>query len=146
MVGTCWIACNYNGARLSAVFTKYFEEFIAIRLRKTKTIDKFDRAKVGELLAADEHTLVQFFRKQIPCKCLDERYKEVKSITKMGICMNVACPLPDNMAVRSKMVYCTRCRKVNYCSRECQVASWPLHKEKCQKIVMQKAADSDVKN
>ena len=103
VVGTCWIACNYNGARLSAVFTKYFEEFIAIRLRKTKTIDKFDRAKVGELLAADEHTLVQFFRKQIPCKCLDERYKEVKSIPKMGMCFNIDCPLPDQRAVRSKM-------------------------------------------
>ena len=87
--------------------------------------------KMMELLAGDEHTLVQFFRKQIPCSCLDEKYKEVKSITKMGICFNGDCPLPDRMATRSSMLCCTGCRMVNYCSKECQEADWPVHKEFC---------------
>jgi len=82
-----------------------------------------DRQKMLEVIHGDEHTLVQFFRKQIPCSCLDEKYKEVKSITKMGVCCNGECPLPGNMAVRSKMFRCTRClsdQYVSYCSRECQ--------------------------
>ena len=94
-----------------------------------------DRQKTLELLDGDEHTLVQFFRKQIPCSCLDEKYKEVKSIPKMGICYNEdSC---GKMAVRSKMLRCTRCRNVNYCSRECQEADWPSHKHVCGKTVQE---------
>eukprot|EP00984_Skeletonema_dohrnii_P035641 scaffold35642_cov211-Skeletonema_dohrnii-CCMP3373.AAC.1 len=29
------------------------------------------------------------------------------------------------------MLYCTQCRVANYCSRECQVADWPEHKNYC---------------
>jgi hypothetical protein len=97
--------------------------------------------KMMELLDGDEHTLVQFFRKQIPCSCLDEKYKEVKSITKTGICFNEkSCPLPDRKAVRSKMLRCTGCligRSVSYCSRECQEAHWPHHKKYCGKTAQE---------
>jgi hypothetical protein len=100
-----------------------------------------DRQKLLELLGdIDEHTLVQFFRKQIPCSCLDEKYKEVKSIPKMGICYNDNCPLPGHMAVRSKMMRCIRCRNINYCSRECQEADWPHHKDDCGKSDQELAA------
>jgi hypothetical protein len=92
-----------------------------------------DHSKMVELLLADEHTLVQFFRKQIPCSCLDEKYLEVKSVPKTGYCCSSQCPLPDRMAVRKKMVYCAECRVVNYCSRECQVADWQHHKKECGK-------------
>jgi len=98
-----------------------------------------DRQKMLELLDGDEHTLVQFFRKQIPCSCLDEKYKEVKSITKMGICFNNDCPLPGNM-IRSKMLQCTGCtngHNVSYCSRECQEAHWPKHKIICGKTAQE---------
>ena len=27
---------------------------------------------------------------------------------------------------------CSRCKVVHFCSKECQVESWPLHKQKCQ--------------
>lgn len=53
-----------------------------------------DHQKMFELLDGDEHSLVQFFRKQIPCSCLDEKYNQVKSITKMGICFNNSCRPP----------------------------------------------------
>ena len=80
-------------------------------------------AKVVELLSADDHTVVQFFRKRIPCSCLDEKYKEVKSVKKMGLCRNPNCSLPDHGRVeRSKMFSCARCGNVNYCSVECQRA------------------------
>jgi hypothetical protein len=98
-----------------------------------------DHQKMFELLDGDEHTLVQFFRKQIPCSCLDEKYKEVKSITKMGICFNNDCPLPGNM-IRSKMLQCTGCtngHNVSYCSREWQEAHWPKHKIICGKTAQE---------
>jgi hypothetical protein len=102
-----------------------------------KKIARFEiNYKMVELYYADEHTLVQFFRKRIPCSCLDEKYKEVRHITKVGICWNPQCKLPDRMRVkRSGMVYCTRCRVINYCSRECQVDAWPDHKLVCGEVV-----------
>jgi hypothetical protein len=119
---------NYDEARLCAV--------LALRTNNAAADVFGDGQKMLELIDADEHTLVQFFRKQIPCSCLDEKYKEVKSITKMGICYNPECPLPDRKAVRSSMLRCTGCqnsRNVNYCSRECQEADWHVHKQYCGK-------------
>ena len=117
-----------DDARLCAV--------LALVMKTIIKVDSIpDRQKIIEVIDGDQHTLVQFFRKQIPCSCLDEKYKEVKSITKMGICLYEDCPLPGNMAVRSKMLRCTGCQKngrnVNYCSRECQEAHWPEHKKYC---------------
>lgn len=116
---------NYDDARIAAAVFNYLEG----------TDKEGCATQMKELFSADEHTLVQFFRKKIPCSCLDEKYKEVKSITKMGICWNDECPLPDRRAVRSKMVYCIQCRRINYCSRECQKVHWPLHKEVFKQIV-----------
>ncbi len=103
-----------------------------------------DYQKMLELLDGDDYTLVQFFRKRIPCSCLDEKYKEVKkSTTKMGVCYNPQCPLPGHMAIRSKMLQCTGClsgHNVSYCSRECQEANWPYHKKKCGKTAQEVVA------
>ncbi|KIM40144.1 hypothetical protein M413DRAFT_446302 [Hebeloma cylindrosporum] len=44
---------------------------------------------------------------------------------------------------------CGRCKEVIYCSKECQVASWPLHKEPCKASVNSKnaaAADPSAAN
>lgn len=43
-------------------------------------------SRLYELNNADEHTLVEYFATRIPCSCLDEKYEQVKSITKTGIC------------------------------------------------------------
>jgi hypothetical protein len=122
---------NYDDARVYAMLESHVKVFSRTTLPDQAFTQMF------ELSDADEHTLVQFFRKRIPCSCLDEKYKEVKSITKMGLCCNPECPLPDRRAVRSKMVYCTRCRNANYCSRECQEARWTEHKTVCGKTVME---------
>ena len=127
---------NSDDARLCAVLALVMKSITAAELPSQQ--------KEFELVDADEHTLVQFFRKQIPCSCLDEKYKEVKSITKMGICFNeISCPLPDRKAVRSKMFRCTGCLSdyyVSYCSRECQEAHWPVHKKHCGKTTQEIAA------
>ena len=129
------IDANYDTARFNASCAQVFSSFMALMRQGPEFVEKDPKklSKLAELQIADEHTLVQFYRKQISCSCLDERHEEVKSITKMGYCSNDNCPLPHNAAVRSKMVYCVRCRVNNYCSRECQVAAWPEHKKICGK-------------
>ena len=111
-----------------AMFVSFLEQWIAIT---QKTQASCHWSQMAELFKSDKHTLVSFFRKRIPCKCLDERYKEVKSITKMGLCANQNCSLPNGMVERSKMLCCTQCCVANYCSRECQVVDWPGHKQYC---------------
>jgi hypothetical protein len=125
---------NVDNARDYATAACFLEDYMAVILHKTKALGVL--TKVAELWSADEHTLVKYLRKNIPCKCLDKKYKEVKSITKMGYCWNPQCSIPDRMVERKSMLYCTRCQWVNYCSAECQKADWPEHKELCDKATL----------
>jgi hypothetical protein len=99
---------NDNAARITATKIIMFEEFIALRVHKTQACVQLQ--KLMEMVIADDHTLVSFFRKRISCTCLAKKHKEVKSIKKMGYCNSDQCPLPGRKAERSKMLYCTRCR------------------------------------
>ena len=114
---------EYNNARENAVFARYLEQTIAIDLLKTQAtmnwpkINELSRFVLDPTIRGDVHTLVKFFRKRIPCSCLDKKYEEVKSITKMGMCYNPDCPIPCAYVERSKTMYCSRCRSVTYCSR-----------------------------
>ncbi len=86
-------------------------------------------------LLRDEHTLVSFLRKNIPCNCLDEKYNEVKdTVKKMGLCQNRHCKIPGCQVERSKMLKCARCLSVSYCSSECQAAHWCEHKKRCKML------------
>ena len=128
-----------NSARLSAMSSCFFQQWATIVLHENETQScnwgtfavLCDWTKMCELYDGDEHTIVSFYRKRIQCKCLDSKYEEVKSIAKIGFCCYANCSLPDNKTIRSKMLCCTQCRNANYCSRECQVAHWPAHKEFC---------------
>ena len=125
-------------AQLCAAFAFYFEEWIACEVRKTKA--DINWTKVHELRTADDHTLVKFYRKRIPCSCLDKKYKQVKSVKKMGLCYNPNCSHPEGKVERSKMFSCTRCGAANYCSVECQRADWKEHRKECDKGAKLKAA------
>jgi hypothetical protein len=126
---------NINYARDVAAVAKYFEQCIAVELNKTQAI--IDWTAIDELYEANQHTLIEFIRKGIPCSCLDEKYKEVKNIPKMGRCYNVECTL--RRVDHSKMMCCSRCRQITYCSRECQQASWQKHKKFCNNNLAIKA-------
>jgi hypothetical protein len=52
-------------------------------------------------------------------------------VTKLGICYNPQCSLPDRKTDHSKLMDCTRCLQANYCSLECQRATWSYHKAFC---------------
>eukprot|EP00985_Skeletonema_marinoi_P012718 scaffold6198_cov132-Skeletonema_marinoi.AAC.2 len=98
-------------------------------------MEEFNITKVKELKLTDEHTVVSFLKKRIACSCLDKRYERVKSITKMGLCcMNPRCSRGTRVE-RSTMLFCTPCRRENYCSRACQREAWPKHKHVCARRV-----------
>ena len=123
---------NHDKAKLYASMASYFEEIVAVGFRGGEAIVSL--AKPAELFGADDHTLVSFYRKRIPCACLDKKYEEVKSVKKMGLCCNPNCSRPENRVERSKMFCCTRCGEANYCSVECQKDDWKEHKEECKKV------------
>ena len=129
---------NKRIAQLYASLAAYFEDYMAVRLHKTKAFPNL--SKMFELLNADDHTLVSYYRKRIPCDCLDEKYKEVKSVKKMGWCFNPNCRQTERQVERSKMFSCTRCSMANYCSVECQKADWKEHRGDCDTIVKQRAS------
>eukprot|EP00574_Skeletonema_japonicum_P005283 CAMPEP_0201720144 /NCGR_PEP_ID=MMETSP0593-20130828/5168_1 /ASSEMBLY_ACC=CAM_ASM_000672 /TAXON_ID=267983 /ORGANISM="Skeletonema japonicum, Strain CCMP2506" /LENGTH=269 /DNA_ID=CAMNT_0048210735 /DNA_START=15 /DNA_END=824 /DNA_ORIENTATION=+ len=131
------LAGKYNYARGDDVFVRYFEQYMAVELQQTQAL--FRTNKLFETQDADLHTLVTFFRKRIPCSCLEEKYQEVKSISKMGMCFNPQCTLPNGMTKRSKTMYCDGCRSITYCSRECQKADWSRHKNDCLNDAERKA-------
>jgi len=95
--------------------------------------DKLDSAvsKATEdltyLLCAEEREIVHFYRKRIPCSCLDKLYSEIKKIEDRGSrCFHC------KQTVKSKDIKtCSRCKFVQYCSKECQIKDWPTHKGKC---------------
>ena len=118
-----------KGAIKSAIFIRYFEQHIAVELLQARALIKW--LKIGELYVEDDHTIVKFFRNRIPCSCLDERYQEVKHITKLGHCWNPGCRIPGRSVERSEIEDCSRCRNATYCSRECQEADWSRHKSDC---------------
>ena len=129
-----------SAARLYASSACYFENLNALSSNISKVSPNV--SKVFELLDADDHTLVSFYRNRIPCACLDQKYKEVKSVKKIGRCCNLNCSHPGRKVDRSKMLSCTRCCDANYCSVECQKADWKRHKLACCATALVKAAFS----
>eukprot|EP00985_Skeletonema_marinoi_P012381 scaffold5962_cov161-Skeletonema_marinoi.AAC.1 len=123
MEGNIKIASKY------AALACYFEQYIQVELLNTRPFPNWP--KIRELYAANSHTTVSFLKRRIPCSCLDEKYKEVKSIPKIGLCCSPECPLPCGKTELSATMCCSRCRAANYCSRECQVAAWQGHRGEC---------------
>jgi hypothetical protein len=127
-----------DGSHNDAGLAYYFEEMLAVQ-KGEKPSANFP--KIFEMRVADEHTLVSYLKSRIPCSCLDDKYKEVKSVEKMGFCWNPDCPSPR--VERSATLCCARCRRTNYCSKECQIAHWQRHKIDCIKFsCLQSAFDS----
>ena len=111
-------------------FAYFFENY-----HKTTINSNRWQQKVVELQnSPDPHSLVELLRKRIPCKCLDKKYQEVKSMPKMGFCVNIECALPKRVTTQSDMFFCGGCQLACYCSSECQKADWKRHKETCKMV------------
>jgi hypothetical protein len=129
--GTQHILEGYNDvAHDNAYFARYIQQSTAVELHKTQALINWPKIE-NLTIRDDEHTLVKFFWRRIPCSCLDEKYEEVKHITKIGTCYNPQCKFPGGKLERRKTMYCSRSRLVTYCSRGCQKADWSTHKSYC---------------
>jgi len=125
---------NYDSARGCTVFARYLEQCTAVELKQTQALVNW--GKICEAnIPLDIHTLVKFFRRRIPCRCLDKKYEQVKGFKKLGHCYNPECSIPLGKVERGKTFYCSRCRCITYCSRECQKADWTTHKRECDECV-----------
>ena len=80
-----------------------------------------------DILEGCERSAVDFYKRRIPCKCLDETLTKLKQTHKSGLCANC-----KERKDRGKLKLCTGCKITSYCSRMCQVAHWARHKEKCK--------------
>jgi len=84
------------------------------------------RGKVRDLLCGGERALTKFFRRRITCSCLDTKYLQVKPLPRTGNCS--WCKTRMKL---KELKICSGCNVCHYCSRECQVKSWPTHKAFC---------------
>ena len=75
--------------------------------------------------------VIKFYRKRMNCKCLKKMHLEARKILpKLGQCHH--CKVEKE---RTLLMVCSRCRIYQYCSRKCQVAASPKHREDCDKYV-----------
>ena len=138
--GTMNILANTGEySRHSTILARFFEQWLKVKVHKCQACIDWPKVIECGVSHSDEHTLVKYFWRRIRCSCLDKKFEEVKSRTKMGICFNQYCRHPKRLVERSKIRYCSRCRGATYCSRECQAAHWSVHKELCDEVVAIKA-------
>ncbi len=127
---------SFNSA---IIFARFHEQWLKVEVHKTQACIDWLKVVGSVGFGCDKHSRVKYFWRRIRCSCLDEKYEEVKSITKMGVCFNHDCAHPNRTVERSKLRCCSRCRSVAYCSRECQAADWSVHKEFCDAVAAMRA-------
>ena len=122
-----------NNVYLLTSFGYFFENYHKIDLNSSNN-NRWQQKIVELQNSPDPHSLVELLRKRVPCKCLDKKYEEVKSIPKMGLCSNKKCTLPKRTTTQSDMFFCSGCQLACYCSSKCQKADWKRHKETCKMV------------
>ena len=104
----------------------------------TKTGDMFSAIngrgsamKRRDICEGNKRDLLKFYRKRISCSCLREMHLEArKTLPKVGECFHCR-----QVFDRVSLMVCSRCRILQYCSRECQIAHWHEHKSTCDALV-----------
>ena len=66
-------------------------------------------------------------------KDLQSKMKELRDYEEDSVPCENCCK--NSSEVGSKLRVCSKCEFSHYCSRECQVGHWPVHKEICKQIV-----------
>eukprot|EP00956_Cyclotella_meneghiniana_P033440 scaffold96225_cov35-Cyclotella_meneghiniana.AAC.1 len=74
--------------------------------------------------------IVRFVDKRNSCDCLKSIYNELKTTTKR---QNL-CHYCGQMKHHKDIKACSKCNTALYCSRECQLAHWPEHKDGCKRL------------
>ena len=109
------ICCMINTLELCGT---YSDKLVAER-RAYRTANR--------LANGNRRDTVKFVVKRLPCACLKKLHSAVrKKVAKVGTCFGCKKQFP-----RSQLHVCTGCMIHEYCSRECQRATWPNHKQYC---------------
>eukprot|EP00956_Cyclotella_meneghiniana_P006593 scaffold8717_cov59-Cyclotella_meneghiniana.AAC.2 len=74
--------------------------------------------------------LVRFVHKRNSCDCLKSIYNELKKTTKRQTSCHNCLQMKHHKDIKA----CSKCNTALYCSRECQLAHWPEHKDGCKKV------------
>jgi len=76
-----------------------------------------------------ERGRINCIAREIPCDCLEEKRIAAKLMEKVAVCY--CCRKEFS---KKKMLRCTGCNHVQYCSKECRIVAWPQHKNICRSI------------
>ena len=124
---------EYNGALTLARTIVPLELYDGTESTRTVINCRRVQTKVRDLdnVASARRDALKFFSKRVPCSCLKKMHQEARRmLPKIGFCYG--CPKEKE---RVALSVCSRCMIAQYCSRECQVANWPEHKEDCDLFV-----------
>jgi hypothetical protein len=122
----------YLGTYLATWFKLGKERFLNV-LRGNMPMESSTQQIILDLKTAmgklgTDHEIVLFLSKQIPCSCLDESKKIAKEAPKTRRCFYCTS---EGLKVEVKK--CSQCKRVQYCSKECQTADWKEgHKKECE--------------
>lgn len=112
----------------------YIQLFIMIEV-----LDKNDPRIVSKAILEPEkeasevgcsRDAVRFVHKRNSCDCLKVIYDELKKTTQRTNKCDVCRVARHHKEIKS----CSKCNVGLYCSRECQMADWPRHKEQCKEL------------
>lgn len=141
--GSATICLLANGPNAESIARHYAKMGIFLKEMTEKGMDTFfdELSQKGfgpEIIEASYKIntragLVKYVAGMIPCSCLNELRKEARTIPKMTWCW--FCGKEDT---KEKLFRCTRCKLVEYCSKECQVADWKSHKLNCNTLSKKK--------
>ncbi|KAL3775796.1 hypothetical protein ACHAWO_003126 [Cyclotella atomus] len=73
---------------------------------------------------------VRFVHKRNSCQCLEELHSKLKQTTVRKTRCGYCGELKDSREIKE----CLGCKVNQYCSRDCQLADFPRHKEDCEYI------------
>ena len=74
--------------------------------------------------------IIKFFHRRNSCACLQEIYYKLKETTKMtSFCFNC-----EKAVERKQLSRCENCNICQYCSYDCALAHWPVHKVACEQM------------
>ena len=104
-----WIAAAFVSVETEVLILTKDRFYRACRIYKPQPLLYMTR--VYDLLAADERRLVSYSKKRIPCSCLDAKFREVKSWSKLGRSSNLYCGLPERKVELRAMMSCGGCRR-----------------------------------